>query len=101
MSTDVGTGSDDGNGVNDGLTPQRRVENDEYAAMLVRMIRALGLRVAEGDPYDLGEAVAIERELRDALWGGVLGLRRRGYSWQDIGDGAGISRQAAQQRWGS
>jgi hypothetical protein len=31
----------------------------------------------------------------------VKGLRTHGYSWPEIGVRLGISRQAAQQRWGS
>jgi len=31
----------------------------------------------------------------------VKGLRNRGYSWAGIGARPGISRQAAQQRWGA
>jgi len=30
----------------------------------------------------------------------VKGLRARGYSWAEIGSRLGITRQAAQQRWG-
>jgi hypothetical protein len=31
----------------------------------------------------------------------VSGLRAHGYSWAEIGLRLGISRQAAQQRWGT
>ena len=31
----------------------------------------------------------------------VKGLRAHGYSWAEIGARLGISRQAAQQRWGA
>jgi DNA-binding XRE family transcriptional regulator len=30
----------------------------------------------------------------------VAGLRRAGYSWAEIASRIGITRQAAQQRWG-
>lgn len=31
----------------------------------------------------------------------VKGLRARGYYWAEIGSRLGVSRQAAQQHWGS
>ncbi len=43
---------------------------------------------------DLGTDV--ENAIRDA----VVGLRGFGYSWADIGARLGVTRQAAQQRWG-
>jgi hypothetical protein len=39
-------------------------------------------------------------ELDDAIAQAVNGLRAQGYSWAEIGARLGISRQAAQQRWG-
>lgn len=79
---------------------QQRVENDAYAAMLRRMIGAYASRVGEADPYDLADALDVAHALEQAIGDAVRRLHKRGYSWQDIGDGAGITRQAAQQRWG-
>lgn len=80
---------------------QPRYENDEYAAMLRRMVRAYATRVGEADPYDLADMLDVASMLDEAIAGAVTGLRARGYSWTDIADGAGLeSRQAAQQRWG-
>jgi hypothetical protein len=79
---------------------QQRVENDEYAAMLCRMIDAYGRRVGEADPYDLADLVGMSEQLRKATRHAVARLRARDYSWTEIGDGAGTTRQAAQQRWG-
>ena len=45
----------------------------------------------------LGLAADIEDAIRQA----VTGLRGSGYSWADIGIRLGITRQAAQQRWGA
>ena len=39
-------------------------------------------------------------ELDTAIGQAVTGLRAYGYSWADIGSRLGITRQAAQQRWG-
>ena len=89
------------------LTPripvQRRrdlVENDAFAAFARRIIRAHGRRVADGDVEALRDLVALSADLDRAITDAVVGLRRFGYSWAEIGQRLGISRQAAQQRWG-
>ncbi|WDZ86372.1 hypothetical protein [Micromonospora cathayae] len=89
------------------LTPlprqQRRrdvVENDEFAAFARRIIRAHGRRVATGDVEALRDLVSLSAALDDAIGAAVVGLRAFGYSWAEIGARLGISRQAAQQRWG-
>ncbi|MEU4383133.1 MULTISPECIES: hypothetical protein [Actinomycetes] len=89
------------------LTPvrpaQRRrevVENDEFAAFTRRIIRAHGRRVATGDVEALRDLVALSANLDQAITDAVIGLRAFGYSWAEIGQRLGISRQAAQQRWG-
>jgi len=38
-------------------------------------------------------------EMDDAIAQAVKGPRTQGYSWTDIGDRLGITRQAARQRW--
>jgi hypothetical protein len=78
------------------------VENDRFAAMLRRMLRAMGRRaVTDGDLDALADMVAIHDEMAALIGDTVEGLRvDRGYSWADIGRAAGVSRQAAQQRWG-
>ena len=85
------------------LTPNRRskvIENDDYAAFLRRAIRAFGRRIAAGDIDALGDAAFLSAQLDTAIKNAVTGLRQRGYSWADIGRQLGITRQAAQQRWG-
>ncbi|WP_439427771.1 hypothetical protein [Micromonospora sp. LA-10] len=89
------------------LTPripvQRRrdvVENDAFAAFARRIIRAHGRRVADGDVEALRDLVALSADLDRAITDAVIGLRAFGYSWTEIGQRLGISRQAAQQRWG-
>jgi DNA-directed RNA polymerase specialized sigma24 family protein len=76
------------------------VENDEFAAFARRIIRAHGRRVATGDVEALRDLVALSTNLDDAIGEAVIGLRAFGYSWAEIGARLGISRQAAQQRWG-
>jgi hypothetical protein len=85
------------------LTPERRskaVENDDYAAFLRRAIRAFGRRIAAGDIDALGDAAFLSAQLDTVIKTAVTGLRQRGYSWADIGRQLGVTRQAAQQRWG-
>ena len=89
--------------VNGSLTPKRRrriTENDEYAAFLRRVIRAYSRRVAIGDIDALTGMTALSADLDQAISEAVTGLRDAGYSWADIGARLGITRQAAQQRWG-
>jgi hypothetical protein len=86
------------------LTPKRlrrQVENDEYAAFVRRILRAYSRRVGNGDVEALTLLVGLADEIDAAMAEAVKGLRGEGYSWADIGSRLGISRQAAQQRWGT
>ncbi len=90
-------------GVKNALTPRRgrRVtENDEYAAFARRVMRAWARRVAAGDIDAIADMAAAAGELDDAMRQAVAGLRTRGYSWAEIAVRLGVTRQAAQQRWG-
>ena len=85
------------------LTPNRagRVrENDEYAAFARRVLRAYARRVADGDVEALTLMLGLSAEIDTAIGQAVTGLRAFGYSWAEIGSRLGITRQAAQQRWG-
>jgi hypothetical protein len=87
-----------------GLTPKRprrQVENDEYGAFVRRILRAYSRRVGDGDVEVLVLLVGLAEEIDAAMAEAVKGLRGRGYSWAEIGARLGISRQAAQQRWGA
>ena len=98
-SATCGTRSD----VKASLTPKRRgrvVENDQYAAFVRRVIAAHGRRVAAGDIDAISDMTSIAAELDDAISQAVIGLRAAGYSWSDIAARLGVTRQAAQQRWG-
>ncbi|GIE90883.1 hypothetical protein SAMN06264365_12264 [Actinoplanes regularis] len=100
--------------VNPALTPQPRsgdsrpskprrrdvVENDEYAAFVKRIIRAYARRIATGDVEALTDMVGLSSLLDEAITEAVKGLRAHGYSWAEIADRLGITRQAAHQRWG-
>lgn len=85
------------------LTPNRRrqaVENNEYASFVRRVIRAHARRVAAGDVDALGDMTGLATELDEAITQAVIGLRETGYSWAEIAARLGVTRQAAQQRWG-
>ena len=89
--------------VNSALTSRSRrrvVENDEYAAFTRRVLAAYGRRVATGDVEALAPMVALSRSLDEAIGQAVNGLRAFGYSWAEIADRLGLTRQAAHQRWG-
>ena len=85
------------------LTPKRAVrvrENDEYAAFARRVLRAYARRVADGDVEALTLMTDLAAEIDTVISQAVTGLRAFGYSWAEIGSRLGITRQAAQQRWG-
>jgi hypothetical protein len=91
------------NTVNARLTPNRRrdvVENDEYAAFARRIVRAYARRVADGDIEALTDMTTLAADIEAAIRVAVIGLRNFGYSWADIALRLGVTRQAAQQRWG-
>ena len=81
--------------------PRRHVENDEYSAFVRRILRACARRVGDGDVEALALMVGLADEIDTAIAEAVKGLRARGYSWAEIGSRLGITRQAAQQRWGA
>jgi hypothetical protein len=90
--------------VNTPLTPKRRtrvVENDEYAAFLRRVIAAYSRRIAAGDIEAITTMAALADHLDTAIRDAITGLRGYGYSWADIAMRLGITRQGAQQRWGT
>ena len=97
-------GPDSPDTVKNPLTPNRPgrvVENDEYAAFARRVLRAYARRVATGDIEALTLMADLASEIDTAIGQAVTGLRAFGYSWAEIGSRLGITRQAAQQRWGA
>lgn len=71
-------------------------ETPEYAAMVARMIRAHGKRVANGNLEDLAELVAMRDQLDETIAMAANGLHEH-HSWTEIGGVLGVSRQAARQ----
>ena len=91
------------------LTPKPRrrrkadrvLEATDYAAMMRRMIRAHGRRVADCDIEDLADLIGLQEVLDDTIAITVAQMRERhGWSWADIARATGVSKQAAAQRWG-
>lgn len=78
---------------------RRDIETASYLDFARRIIRRAGARVAQEDDWQLGELISLRDEVEDTITVAVAGLREQGHSWQYIGDGLGITRQAAQQRY--
>jgi hypothetical protein len=77
-------------------TRQRYRETPDYAAMVKRMMRAHGKRVASGNLEDLAELVKLRDDLEQTIALAANGLHQD-HSWTEIGRVLGISRQAARQ----
>ncbi len=77
-------------------------ESPDMLAMLKRVGgRGLVKRAAIGDLEALSALQEAERVMHDALGEAVTAAREQaGYSWGDIARELGMSRQAAQQRFG-
>jgi hypothetical protein len=78
------------------------VENSDFDAFARRILRAYGRRVASGDVEALRSLTNLTRELDATVRLAVAGLRQapHSYSWAEIADRLGTSRQAAQMRFG-
>jgi hypothetical protein len=92
---------DSSRSVKPGLTPKRVREPEEYFGFLRRMIAAFGRRIADADPEDLAFLISLRDEVENAIGTAVRGQRKNhGTSWAEIGRGVGVTRQAAQMRYG-
>jgi hypothetical protein len=96
------------NTVKPSLTPKprkrtrREVENAQFDAFIRRILRAYARRVANGDVEALRSLAALSSEVDAVTRFAVASLRQKpySYSWSEIGDRLGTSRQAAQMRYG-
>ena len=82
-----------------GQKRERVIEDDSYAAGVVRLIRKMGVR-ASADLEALKWLAGAAEYARGALAVAVDGCRARGYSDGEIGAALGITRQAVGQRFG-
>src|SRR6266545_1844074 len=96
------------NTVKPALTPKprkrarREVENSEFDAFVRRILRAYARRVANGDIEALRSLAELSSEVDAVTRLAVAGLRKSSYhySWSEIADRLGVTRQAAQMRYG-
>lgn len=85
---------------------RRDREAHELHEAVARFMRALVRRAAAGDEYAVTALAAIANDAPTALANGVRAWRgwqpAHGHSpsWTDVARLMGMSRQAAQQRWG-
>lgn len=80
-------------------------ETPEFGAMVRRMVKAYGARVAAGDIESLAQLVELRADVDRHIADAAAALHqdhgdRPGYSWTDIARVLGITRQAARQRFG-
>jgi hypothetical protein len=75
-------------------------ENSEYASFARRVVAGYARRVADGDIEALTSLALFASDVDRAVREAVQGLRRWGYSWDEIGLRLGVTRQAAQMRYG-
>ncbi len=84
--------------------PWRHRENDDFGKMVLRIIQAYGRRVAVGDPEDLAPMFACLAAMEAVVRTAILLARASGHpgwTWERIGSSCGgVSKQAAQARWG-
>lgn len=75
---------------------------EEYTAFVGRILRATERRVSNGDIEGLTALAKLEADLDRALRTAVARLRAEpwNYSWTEVGRSLGVTRQAAQQRFG-
>jgi hypothetical protein len=96
------------NTVKPALTPKprkrtrREVETNQFDAFVRRILRAYARRVAAGDVEALRCLSVLSTEVDAVTRLAVAGLRQApySYSWSEIADRLGVSKQAAQMRYG-
>lgn len=76
-------------------------ESKDLAGMLRRMASALVRRAAAGDSDALVALVDAGKRLREAEGDAARALNAKGMSWAEIGAEVGMSKQAAQKKWGT
>lgn len=75
-------------------------ESDQYGRFVRRIMRAYGRRVADRDIEGIRGLVDLRAELDAQICESAQRLQAQGYSWAEVGRVLGITRQAAQQRFG-
>jgi hypothetical protein len=82
---------------------KQAVETSDFDAFARRILRAYGRRVAAGDVEALRSLAQLSADLDLITRSAVTGLRQAKppYSWAEIASRLGITRQAAQMRFGA
>src|SRR3954468_22347433 len=96
------------NTVKPALTPKpakrskREVENAQFGAFVRRILAAYARRVAAGDVEALRSLSRLSSEADAATRLAVAGLRQSpySYSWSEIADRLGVTKQTAHERYG-
>lgn len=78
---------------------RRKYEAPEVGAAARRFARALARRAGEGDTEAIEQLVELRTEVDRQLGEAARGLVAAGYSWTEVADVLGVSRQAARQRF--
>jgi hypothetical protein len=81
---------------------ENRAGDQAHADFLCRMVRNYTKKVRQGDLVDaepLRQLARVERELEEQKALIVHELKARGLSWQEIGDGLGMTRSAAYTKY--
>lgn len=76
-----------------------KVENTEYVKFATRILRALGRRGAASDPASLAALLQLRAELDNAIGATVAGMKSNGYSWANVAEATGTTREAAYLRF--
>jgi hypothetical protein len=89
-------------GAPDTSVERRATADDDYRALLHRLLLAYGKRIRAGGPEVLADLIAV-RAIADAVIDqGVADCREEPHaaSWAEIGAATGMTRSAAHERWG-
>lgn len=76
------------------------VELPEYVKFARRILRATGRRIQDRDIEGLAGLAELRNEIDEQMKTTAKALNAQGYSWAEIGRVLGVSKQAAQQRFG-
>lgn len=85
------------------MKPKKPRTLEDFHGAIRRNLLAYNLRAAADemrDPADLDAYLKLQPDIDNVAITAVRSFRRRGFSWSEIGAGVGMTRQAAQQRWG-
>lgn len=78
---------------------QRRHESPDVGAMVLRMLRSLVERAAEGDLEAIEQLAMIEARAGKAVGAAMMRAHDgAGYSWTELAGAVGTTRQAARAR---